>query len=90
MLVFGAKEIFYKMDKNYYGVVYESSQIYHCEELNLRHWDRNMFIQLCILSGCDYLNSPKGVGFKTAYNLIYKHKNIVEVLNNLKSDEIEE
>ena len=28
---------------------------------------------LCILSGCDYLESIKGIGFKKAHRLVYEN-----------------
>ncbi|KAI8364297.1 PIN domain-like protein [Choanephora cucurbitarum] len=41
------------------------------------------FIDLCILLGCDYTQSIKGVGPKSAYNLIKEHKSIDEALKHL-------
>ena len=32
-----------------------------------------MLLLTCIMSGCDYLESIKGIGFKTALKLIQKH-----------------
>ena len=29
-----------------------------------------MLLTMCILSGCDYLDSIKGIGFKKAYKLV--------------------
>jgi len=44
---------------------------------------RDQFIDLCILLGCDYCQSIKGVGPVTAMKLIRQHKTIEEVINNL-------
>lgn len=41
------------------------------------------FIDLCILMGCDYTESIRGIGPKTAFNLITQHKSIEEVLKHL-------
>ena len=41
------------------------------------------FIDLCILCGCDYCPNIKGVGPKTALNLIVKYDTIENVLKNL-------
>ena len=32
-----------------------------------------MLLTTCILSGCDYLESIKGIGFKKAFKLVYDH-----------------
>lgn len=38
--------------------------------------DYNSFINLTILLGCDYAPTIKGIGYKTAYKIIIKHKTI--------------
>jgi 5'-3' exonuclease len=37
---------------------------------------------MCILSGCDYLDSPKGIGLKTAYFLLNKFSNAKTLIDN--------
>jgi len=41
------------------------------------------FIDLCILMGCDYCDSIKGIGPKRAIELIQKHRNIEGILKVL-------
>ena len=43
----------------------------------------DQFIDLCILLGCDYCDSIRGIGPKRAVELIRKHKDIETVLENL-------
>lgn len=47
----------------------------------------DMLLKTCILSGCDYLESLKGIGFKKALKLI-KDQNgcIEEIVNSLKGE----
>lgn len=45
--------------------------------------DMDQFVDLCILLGCDYTESIKGVGPKNAYNLIKEHKTIDEAIKHL-------
>ena len=37
---------------------------------------------MCILAGCDYLDSPKGIGLKTAYVLLTKFSNAKTLIEN--------
>ena len=41
------------------------------------------FIDLCIMLGCDYTPSIKGVGPKRAIELIKNHKSLEKILENL-------
>ncbi len=44
----------------------------------------DQFVDLCILCGCDYADSIKGIGPKTAIELIRKHKSMEGVLKALE------
>ena len=37
------------------------------------------FIDLCILCGCDYVDSIRGIGHKTAFKLMKKHRTLEKV-----------
>ena len=70
LLAFGAKRVFMKMDKNGFGVEINLSDLKKVEELNFQSFDHSMFLSVWIMSGCDYLTSIKGIGFKKAYKYI--------------------
>mmetsp|Transcript_14330 Transcript_14330/g.11814 ORF Transcript_14330/g.11814 Transcript_14330/m.11814 type:complete len:175 (+) Transcript_14330:668-1192(+) len=59
----------------------------------LQELEMNMdeFVDLCILCGCDYLDSPKGMGFKTAVKLMKEFRSIENIIlkEKIKSTEIE-
>ena len=50
------------------------------EELQL---SKEEFIDLCILMGCDYCESIKGIGPKKALDLITQHRSIEKIVENL-------
>jgi len=53
------------------------------EGLKLTH---DEFVDLCILLGCDYCDSIKGIGPASAIKLIREHKNIETILKHLNRD----
>ncbi|CAH1116459.1 unnamed protein product [Phaedon cochleariae] len=53
------------------------------EGLKLSHEE---FTDMCILLGCDYTDSIRGIGPKRAIELIQKHKSIENILDNLDKD----
>lgn len=50
------------------------------QDIGLTH---SQFIDLCILLGCDYCGTIKGVGPKRAIDLIRQHGSIEEILENI-------
>merc|ERR1712216_880792 len=46
------------------------------------------FIDFCILSGCDYCDTIKGVGPSTAIKLIMQHGTLEKVLENIEADKV--
>ncbi|KAG5682843.1 hypothetical protein PVAND_012165 [Polypedilum vanderplanki] len=49
----------------------------------------NEFIDLCILMGCDYCDTIRGIGPKRAYELIQKYKSIEEIVKNIDKKKYE-
>ena len=52
---------------------------------SLKGFTDEMFLQMCILSGVDYLDSPKGLGLKTANSLVSWLKDGQRVIKHLKA-----
>lgn len=64
LLAYGASKIFMKMDKDGNGILIDRDDIRKVEEHNLESFDHDLFLSVCVISGCDYLSSVKGIGFK--------------------------
>ena len=45
---------------------------------------REQFVTACVLSGCDYIKSIKGLGLKVAIKLLNEHKTIEHVIEALR------
>ncbi|KAL8272388.1 hypothetical protein Esti_003678 [Eimeria stiedai] len=60
--------------------------IHLAEVLEKLKLSMDQFIDFCILCGCDYCGTIRGVGAKTAYSLIKQHGSIEEVVRNLEKD----
>ena len=54
------------------------------EHMNLSY---NQFVDLCIMCGCDYCDTIKGIGPKSALKLIKEHKNIETAIAHLKKND---
>lgn len=80
LLAFGVKKCFFKMDKCGQGLEVDLDDLKNVEEMNFRNFTLDMLLVACILSGCDYLQSIKGIGFKMAHKLVYETGSDVKAL----------
>ncbi|SCN59255.1 exonuclease I, putative [Plasmodium chabaudi adami] len=71
-----------KVMKTYINNFYWPEELY-----KLKYFNLDMFLAMCILSGCDYTNDfhIAGMGIKTAFNLIYEYKTIQNIFSFLIS-----
>ena len=53
--------------------------------LSLAGFDEKMFLELCVLCGCDYLDSIKNLGLKTALKLMARLKDGQRVIKHLRT-----
>ncbi|XP_045825675.1 exonuclease 1 isoform X1 [Trifolium pratense] len=84
LIPFGCPRIIFKMDKFGQGVQFEYSMLQKNKELNFEGFNRQMLLEMCILSGCDYLPSLPGMGLKKAHASIKRFKSYDMVLKHLK------
>ncbi|KAK3264994.1 hypothetical protein CYMTET_26297 [Cymbomonas tetramitiformis] len=50
------------------------------------NWDHSLFVGMCVLAGCDFLESVKNMGMKTAKMYVSKYRNLDRVLRMMKQD----
>ena len=74
-MVFGVTKCFFKMDNFGNGYEIDLNNLPKVKELNFTTFQGDMFLKMAILSGCDYVDSIKGVGIKTAHKMICEQKN---------------
>ena len=86
LLVFGAKQLLTKLDQYGDCIEINRANFTACREISLVGWSDAEFRRMAILSGCDYLASINGMGLKSAYRLVRKHKTIEQILRMLSFD----
>ncbi|XP_058072363.1 exonuclease 1 isoform X4 [Magnolia sinica] len=84
LIPFGCSRIIFKMDKFGQGVEFRYSMIERNKEMNFSAFTRQMLLEMCILSGCDYLHSLPGLGLKRAHALMRKFKSYDKVIKHLR------
>ncbi|XP_062223041.1 exonuclease 1-like isoform X2 [Phragmites australis] len=84
LIPFGCSRIIFKMDKFGHGVEFHITRLEINRELDFNGFTRQMLLEMCILSGCDYLPSLPGMGVKRAHALIQKLKSHEKIIKHLR------
>lgn len=87
ILAFGCPRVLFKLEQD--GT---AQQILHADLFrapidglgDLRAWDADAFLHMCIMSGCDYLPSVPGVGLRSAFRLLQRHGTADKALRALR------
>ncbi|KAG8824015.1 Rad2 nuclease [Serendipita sp. 399] len=81
LLVFGCKNVYFKLDATTYMITHISrAQFSQVKDINLSLWTDTEFRHMAMLSGCDYLEGLRGVGVRTANKLLRKYKTVERLL----------
>ncbi|KAF3449829.1 hypothetical protein FNV43_RR05908 [Rhamnella rubrinervis] len=84
LIPFGCPRIIFKMDKFGQGVEFQYSRLQQNKELSFSGFTKQMLLEMCILSGCDYLQSLPGMGLKRAHALIKRFTSYDKVIKHLR------
>lgn len=83
VLVYGAPRVVFKLDSDGNGQEIQRRDFGDNAELSTRGWTNDMFVSMCVLSGCDYCESVPGVGIKTAYRIVAQHRKRKAILRHV-------
>ncbi len=90
LLVFGCRNVLLKLDTVESTVTSISRDDFASfaspAGISFLGWSDVQFRAMAILSGCDYLPSIPGIGLKTAYALLKKHKTAENVIRTLQAE----
>ncbi len=85
LLAFGCDRVLFKFDNEGYGFEIDTKNLGRVKELDFSYFTKDMFLKMCILNGCDYLPSIRGIGLKKAHNLIKQTSDVREIVRILST-----
>lgn len=83
LLVFGAQRLITKLDQHGSCAEIRRADLILNKTVSFAGWSDSMFRRMAILSGCDYLKNINGIGLKTAYDFVKRHKEISKITRML-------
>ena len=88
LLAYGCPKVLYKMDGNGEADMICFDDLPHCRDLSFVGWNLELFQQMCVMAGCDFVKALPGIGIKKAHTHIRRTRNIVKAMRALKFDGI--
>ncbi|KAL3823288.1 hypothetical protein ACHAXA_003436 [Cyclostephanos tholiformis] len=85
ILVYGCPRALFKLD----FTSYQGQEIQLMKDLgenstpSFRNWTHDMFVFMCIISGCDYCKGVPGIGIKLAHKLVRIHRTPSKIFSAL-------
>lgn len=86
MLVYGASKVFYKMNRDGMGDMFESKNLPSLEAISLRNFTEDMFMYMCVCSGCDFFKGVQGLGIKKAHTVVKRYRTLLRVLQAIRRE----
>lgn len=91
LVAFGTTRILFKCTQDGYAKEFTAERAFAVGngssmkgQVNFEGWNKEMLMLTCILSGCDYLPSLRGIGFRTAYKMVSFRKEIAGVVKEIR------
>uniref|UniRef100_A0A1Y1LQK6 Exonuclease 1 n=1 Tax=Photinus pyralis TaxID=7054 RepID=A0A1Y1LQK6_PHOPY len=86
LILFGCSKIFFKFNLDGSGVLVEHNKLITAMKMRPDQYTFDKFRYMCIISGCDYLDSLPGIGLKKAHKavLLTHNPDIYKVLTFLQ------
>jgi len=72
LLAFGVPRCLFKFNFDQTGIEINMANLTKCSDMSFDGFDGDLFLTTCILAGCDYLESIKGIGFIRAHKYVTK------------------
>lgn len=84
LLVYGAENILYKMNKEGHGELYQSKNLPCLDTLSMNNFTEDMFMYMCVCSGCDFFKGVKTLGIRKAHPLVRRHRTLARITHAIR------
>ncbi|CAM9142255.1 unnamed protein product, partial [Discosporangium mesarthrocarpum] len=88
-LTYGCKKVLFKMDNTGLGQEIQLRNLAANESLSLCNWKNSMFLDMCLLTGCDYLTSIKGMGVVTAHKHVSQYGTLDKIMKAINASNLQ-
>lgn len=86
LLVYGASKVLYKMTKTGEGDLYQMKNLPALDTISMLNFSEEMFVYMCVCSGCDFFKGVLGLGLKKSHTLVKKYRTMGRLIQAIRHD----
>lgn len=86
LLVYGASKVLYKMTKTGEGDLYQMKNLPALDTISMLNFSEEMFVYMCVCSGCDFFKGVLGLGLKKSHTLVKKYRTLSRLIQAIRHD----
>lgn len=86
LLVYGASRAFYKMTKTGEGDLYQMKNLPALDTISMVNFTDDMFLYMCVCSGCDFFKGVPGLGLKKAHSMVKRFRTLKRLIHAIRHD----
>jgi hypothetical protein len=85
LVIYGAKSVFFKIDRYGYGDHFEQKNLGAVSNPNLLAFNPDMLLFMCILAGCDFFAGIPKMGIRRAHSFVLKCRRPEQILHAVRT-----
>ena len=89
LLCYGCPVVLFKLERGGELEEIALANLPHSRELNFTGWTHDLFQQMCVMAGCDFVKGLPGIGIKKAHAQIRRTRDILRSVRALRFDGIQ-
>lgn len=86
LLVYGTSRIFFKMDKQGQGDLFQSKNLPSLQKISLANFTEDMIVYMCVCAGCDFFKGVHGLGILKAHAIVRRHRTLSRIIRAILLD----
>lgn len=86
LLVYGASKIFFKMDRQGSGELFQSKNLPSLQKISLANFTEDMIVYMCVCAGCDFFKGVHGLGILKAHGIVRRHRTMSRIIRAIHLD----
>lgn len=84
LLVYGIPKVLFKMNREGHGDLFQIKNLPSLSTLSFADFTEDMFMYMCVCSGCDFFKGVTGLGIRKAHPIVRRYQTISRIIHAIR------